>query len=205
MPRQMRARVGWCSPPRRAPCTWTLTGASTPSSTRHPGANTTNKQITCTAAPRWMAEITVTAEAARPAAGGGGAVPDAAESLNFSSTHVVACYLMGRGRCAAFVDVRDIARGRPGYERPVARGQYLCVVGTACSTALSSSHAQGPGLGVHFAEEKFVRAYEAVVCNSICMQKKGNCLSSNNSRPAACMHLTRYKINRFYYAFVMSC
>jgi cinnamoyl-CoA reductase len=53
-------------------------------------------------------------------------------TLNFSSTHV-ARYLMGAKRTypnavAAYVDVRDVARAHVlVYERPAARGRYLCI------------------------------------------------------------------------------
>jgi cinnamoyl-CoA reductase len=54
------------------------------------------------------------------------------QTLNFSTNHV-ARYLMGTKRSipnavAAYVDVRDVARAHVlAYERPGARGRYLCI------------------------------------------------------------------------------
>lgn len=54
------------------------------------------------------------------------------QTLNFSTNHV-ARYLMGTKRSipnavAAYVDVRDVARAHLlAYERPGARGRYLCI------------------------------------------------------------------------------
>ncbi len=54
------------------------------------------------------------------------------QTLNFSSNHV-ARYLMGTKKsypnaAAAYVDVRDVARAHVVvYERPEARGRYLCI------------------------------------------------------------------------------
>ncbi|KAG2609335.1 hypothetical protein PVAP13_4KG323958 [Panicum virgatum] len=87
---------------------------------------------------KMMAEITATEEAA--ARGLQLAVvlpcmtmgPMLQQTLNFSSNHV-ARYLMGTKRTypnavAAYVDVRDVARAHVlAYERPDARGRYLCI------------------------------------------------------------------------------
>jgi cinnamoyl-CoA reductase len=87
---------------------------------------------------KMMAEITATEEAAArglqllvvvPCMTMG---PMLQQTLNFSSNHV-ARYLMGTKRSypnavAAYVDVRDVARAHVlAYERPGARGRYLCI------------------------------------------------------------------------------
>lgn len=85
-----------------------------------------------------MAEITATEEAARRGLQLGVVVPCMTmgpmlqQTLNFSSNHV-ARYLMGTKKTfpnavAAYVDVRDVARAHLlVYERPAARGRYLCI------------------------------------------------------------------------------
>jgi cinnamoyl-CoA reductase len=87
---------------------------------------------------KMMAEITATEEAA--ARGLQLAVvvpcntvgPMLQQTLNISNYHV-ARYVMGTKRSypnavAAYVDVRDVARAHVlVYERPAARGRYLCI------------------------------------------------------------------------------
>ena len=85
-----------------------------------------------------MAEITATEEAAARGLQLAVVVPCMTmgpmlqQALNFSSNHV-ARYLMGTKRSypnavAAYVDVRDVARAHVlAYERPDARGRYLCI------------------------------------------------------------------------------
>ncbi|TKW42196.1 hypothetical protein SEVIR_1G367600v4 [Setaria viridis] len=87
---------------------------------------------------KMMAEITATEEAARRGLQLAVVVPCITtgpmlqQSLNFTSNHVVH-YLMGAKRSypnavAAYVDVRDVARAHVlNYERPEARGRYLCI------------------------------------------------------------------------------
>ncbi|GJM87205.1 hypothetical protein PR202_ga03137 [Eleusine coracana subsp. coracana] len=87
---------------------------------------------------KMMAEITATEESAKrglqlsvvlPCMTMG---PMLQQTLNFSSIHV-ARYLMGTKKTypnavAAYVDVRDVARAHVlAYERPNARGRYLCI------------------------------------------------------------------------------
>ncbi|GJM87310.1 hypothetical protein PR202_ga03251 [Eleusine coracana subsp. coracana] len=87
---------------------------------------------------KMMAEITATEESAKrglqlsvvlPCMTMG---PMLQQTLNFSSIHV-ARYLMGTKKTypnavAAYVDVRDVARAHVlAYERPEARGRYLCI------------------------------------------------------------------------------
>ncbi|KAJ1281569.1 hypothetical protein BS78_04G315500 [Paspalum vaginatum] len=87
---------------------------------------------------KMMAEITATEEAARRGLELAVVVPCMTmgpmlqQTLNFSSNHV-ARYLMGTKKTypnavAAYVDVRDVARAHVlAYERPAARGRYLCI------------------------------------------------------------------------------
>ncbi|KAK8463477.1 hypothetical protein SEVIR_1G367500v4 [Setaria viridis] len=87
---------------------------------------------------KMMAEITATEEAARRGLQLAVVVPCMTmgpmlqQTLNFSSNHV-ARYLMGTKRSypnavAAYVDVRDVARAHVlAFERPEARGRYLCI------------------------------------------------------------------------------
>ncbi|KAG8060692.1 hypothetical protein GUJ93_ZPchr0002g23672 [Zizania palustris] len=87
---------------------------------------------------KMMAEITATKEAARRRLELAVVVPSMTmgpmlqQTLNFSSNHV-ARYLMGTKKTfpnavAAYVDVRDVARAHVlAYERPDARGRYLCI------------------------------------------------------------------------------
>jgi len=87
---------------------------------------------------KMMAEITATEEAAARGLQLAVVVPCMTmgpmlqQTLNFSSNHV-ARYLMGTKRTypnavAAYVDVRDVARAHVlAYERPDARGRYLCI------------------------------------------------------------------------------
>jgi cinnamoyl-CoA reductase len=87
---------------------------------------------------KMMAEVTANEEAARrglqlavvvPCISTG---PMLQQAFNFSGNHVVD-YLMGKKRSypnavAAYVDVRDVARAHVlAYERPQARGRYLCI------------------------------------------------------------------------------
>ena len=85
-----------------------------------------------------MAEITATEEAAKRGLQLAVVVPCMTmgpmlqQTLNFSCNHV-ARYLMGTKKSypnavAAYVDVRDVARAHVlAYERPGARGRYLCI------------------------------------------------------------------------------
>uniref|UniRef100_A0ACD5ZD84 Uncharacterized protein n=1 Tax=Avena sativa TaxID=4498 RepID=A0ACD5ZD84_AVESA len=87
---------------------------------------------------KMMAETTATEEAARRGLELAVVVPSITmgpmlqQALNFSSTHV-ACYLTGAkptypNAVAAYTDVRDVARTHVlAYERPDARGRYLCI------------------------------------------------------------------------------
>ncbi|CAO2047073.1 unnamed protein product [Urochloa humidicola] len=87
---------------------------------------------------KMMAEITATEQAAARGLQLAVVVPCMTmgpmlqQTLNFSSNHV-ARYLMGTKRSypnavAAYVDVRDVARAHVlAYERPAARGRYLCI------------------------------------------------------------------------------
>ena len=85
-----------------------------------------------------MAEITATEEAAKRGLELAVVVPSMTmgpmlqQSLNFSSSHV-ARYLTGAkptypNAVAAYTDVRDVAHAHVlAYERPDARGRYLCI------------------------------------------------------------------------------
>ena len=85
-----------------------------------------------------MAEITATEEAAKRGLELAVVVPSMTmgpmlqQELNFSSSHV-ARYLTGAkptypNAVAAYTDVRDVARAHVlAYERPDARGRYLCI------------------------------------------------------------------------------
>ncbi|TVU27754.1 hypothetical protein EJB05_19254, partial [Eragrostis curvula] len=87
---------------------------------------------------KMMAEITATEEAAKRGLQLSVVVPCMTmgpmlqQTLNFSSNHV-ARYLTGTktsypNAVAAYVDVRDVARAHVlAYERPAARGRYLCI------------------------------------------------------------------------------
>ncbi|KAL6912280.1 hypothetical protein ACP4OV_001085 [Aristida adscensionis] len=87
---------------------------------------------------KMMAEVTAAEEAARRGVELAVVVPCMTmgpmlqQALNFSSNHV-ARYLTGAKRSypnavAAYVDVRDVARAHAlAYERPAARGRYLCI------------------------------------------------------------------------------
>uniref|UniRef100_A0A0D3FBX5 NAD-dependent epimerase/dehydratase domain-containing protein n=6 Tax=Oryza TaxID=4527 RepID=A0A0D3FBX5_9ORYZ len=87
---------------------------------------------------KMMAEMTATEEAAKRGLELAVVVPSMTmgpmlqQTLNFSSNHV-ARYLMGTKKSypnavAAYVDVRDVARAHVLlYERPEARGRYLCI------------------------------------------------------------------------------
>uniref|UniRef100_J3LI87 NAD-dependent epimerase/dehydratase domain-containing protein n=1 Tax=Oryza brachyantha TaxID=4533 RepID=J3LI87_ORYBR len=87
---------------------------------------------------KMMAEMTATEEAEKRGLELAVVIPSMTmgpmlqQTLNFSSNHV-ARYLMGTKRSypnavAAYVDVRDVARGHVlVYERPDARGRYLCI------------------------------------------------------------------------------
>uniref|UniRef100_A0ACD5Z9Q5 Uncharacterized protein n=1 Tax=Avena sativa TaxID=4498 RepID=A0ACD5Z9Q5_AVESA len=87
---------------------------------------------------KMMAEITATEEAAKRGLELAVVVPSITmgpmlqQALNFSSNHV-ACYLTGAkptyaNTVAAYTDVHDVARAHLlAYERPDARGRYLCV------------------------------------------------------------------------------
>jgi cinnamoyl-CoA reductase len=85
-----------------------------------------------------MAEITATEEAAKRGLELAVVVPSMTmgpmlqQALNFSSSHV-SRYLTGAkptypNAVAAYTDVRDVARAHVlAYERPDARGRYLCI------------------------------------------------------------------------------
>jgi cinnamoyl-CoA reductase len=87
---------------------------------------------------KMMAEITATEEAAKRGLELAVVVPSMTmgpmlqPALNFSSSHV-ARYLTGAkptypNAVAAYTDVRDVARAHVlAYERPDARGRYLCI------------------------------------------------------------------------------
>ncbi|KAM0822313.1 hypothetical protein ACQ4PT_071577 [Festuca glaucescens] len=87
---------------------------------------------------KMMAEITATEEAAKRGLELAVVVPSMTmgpmlqQALNFSSSHV-ARYLTGAkptfpNAVAAYTDVRDVARAHVlAYERPDARGRYLCI------------------------------------------------------------------------------
>ncbi|KAM0878898.1 hypothetical protein ACQ4PT_034598 [Festuca glaucescens] len=87
---------------------------------------------------KMMAEITATEEAAKRGLELEVVVPSMTmgpmlqQALNFSSSHV-ARYLTGAkptypNAVAAYTDVRDVARAHVlAYERPEARGRYLCI------------------------------------------------------------------------------
>ncbi|KAF0933431.1 hypothetical protein E2562_018534 [Oryza meyeriana var. granulata] len=87
---------------------------------------------------KMMAEITATEEADKRGLEVAVVVPSMTmgpmlqQTLNFSSNHVTR-YLMGTkwsypNAVAAYVDVRDVARAHIlVYERPDARGRYLCI------------------------------------------------------------------------------
>jgi cinnamoyl-CoA reductase len=87
---------------------------------------------------KMMAEITATEEAAKRGLELAVVVPSMTmgpmlqQSPNFSSSHV-ARYLTGAkptypNAVAAYTDVRDVARAHVlAYERPDARGRYLCI------------------------------------------------------------------------------
>ncbi|KAM0920236.1 hypothetical protein ACQ4PT_007638 [Festuca glaucescens] len=87
---------------------------------------------------KMMAEITATEEAAKRGLELAVVVPSMTmgpmlqQALNFSSSHV-ARYLTGAkptypNAVAAYTDVRDVARAHLlAYERPDARGRYLCI------------------------------------------------------------------------------
>ncbi|RCV08861.1 hypothetical protein SETIT_1G361000v2 [Setaria italica] len=157
---------------------------------------------------KMMAEVTATEEAARRGLPLAVVVPCITtgpmlqQALNFSS-NLAARYLMGTKRSytnavAAYVDVRDVARAHVlAYERPEARGRYLCIAavlhraqliamlrelfpqypvtakceddGKPMAKPYKFSNQRARELGLEFTPLK-KSLYEAVVC----MQQKGH-------------------------------